>query len=247
MQPKPVAGEPALITELIRRRLGTSPHATAVEFGDHKLTWRKFDERIRHLASGLRAARVQPGERFGVLSNNHPACLEAVFAAALTGSTAVILDWRLPDATIIDILRREEVTLLLAGADFEELLERVRPELDDLDTVVKVGRPRRGGSDDYELWLELHETGEGMYEAAKYRPTLDDLVLQVHRNEGEAHVALSHRALHEQTGGATHGAAPGPNEPAAVVVVSEPLFLAKGVVEALQSIGLGARTVLIPV
>ena len=249
MQAKSGAGsgpdEPALITELVRRRLGISPHATAVEFGDHKLTWRKFDERIRHLASGLRAARVQPGERFGVLSNNHPACLEAVFAAALTGSTAVILDWRLPDATIIDILRREEVTLLLAGADFDDLLERVRPELDDLDTVVKVGRPKRGGSDDYELWLELHETGEGMYEATRYRPTLDDLVLQVHRNEGEAHVALSHRALHEQAA----EAAPigGYSNETAVVVVSEPLFLAKAVVEALQAIGLGARTVLIPV
>jgi acyl-CoA synthetase (AMP-forming)/AMP-acid ligase II len=245
---RPGPGEPALINELVRRRLGISPHATAVEFGEHKLTWRKFDERIRHLASGLRAARVQPGERFGVLSNNHPACLEAVFAAALTGSTAVILDWRLPDSAIIDILRREQVTLLLAGTDFAELLERVRPELDDLDTVVMVGRPRHGGSDDYELWLELHETGEGMYEAAKYRPTLDDLVLQVHRDEGGAHVALSHRALQEQAeqAGSTTPAAGSVNE-AAVVVVSEPLFLAKAVVEALQAIGLGARTVLIPV
>lgn len=242
----PGLDEPALISELVRRRLGISPHATAVEFGDHKLTWRKFDERIRHLASGLRAARVQPGERFGVLSNNHPACLEAVFAAALTGSTAVILDWRLPDATIIDILRREQVTLLLAGTDFDDLLERVRPELDDLDTVVKVGRPRHGGSDDYELWLELHETGEGMYEATRYRPTLDDLVLQVHRDESGAHVALSHRALHEQAGVAAPAAGAASNE-AAVVVVSEPLFMAKAVVEALQSIGLGARTVLIPV
>lgn len=240
MPPRPLLNEPALITELVKRNLGHAPRATAVECGEHSLTWRELDTRIRHVASGLRAARVRPGERFAVLSHNHPACLEALFAAALTGATAVILNWRLPDEVIVDILRREQVSLLFVGSEFSELLERVRPQLDDLDTVVTVGPPSDNplGTDDYELWLELHETGEGMYEAAKHRPHVDDLVLQVHPGDDREHVALTHRAL--QDGMAEVAPMLGETK-----VVDDPLFLVRGVMQALHGLHHGARTVLV--
>jgi acyl-CoA synthetase (AMP-forming)/AMP-acid ligase II len=230
--------EPVLITELIKRNLGHAPRAMAVECGEHRLTWRELDARIRHVASGLRASRVQPGERFAVLSQNHPACLEALFAAALTGTTAVILNWQLPDDVIIDILRREEVTLLFMGSEFAERLEEIRPQLDDLDTVVKIGRPSGGGTDDYELWIDLHEASESMYESSKHRPKADDPVLQVHmHSDDEEHVALTHRALYR-------GVAEVTPEPGDTKIVADPLFLVRGVLEALQGIRFGARTVL---
>jgi acyl-CoA synthetase (AMP-forming)/AMP-acid ligase II len=237
MPARPTSDEPALITELVKRNLGHTPRATAVECGEHRLTWRELDQRIRHVASGLRASMVRPGERFAVLSQNHPACLEALFAAALTGTTAVILNWRLSDEAIIEILRREQVTLVFVGAEFADLIERIRPRLDDLDTVVTVGRNRQG-SDDYELWLELHETGEVMYERAKHRPHVDDQVLQVHTADDEEHVSLTHRALHL-------GVAEVTPDPGDTKVVADPLFLLRGVLDALHGIHHGARTVLV--
>jgi acyl-CoA synthetase (AMP-forming)/AMP-acid ligase II len=232
--------EPVLITELVKRHLGHTPRATAVECGEHRLTWRELDARIRHVACGLRASLVRPGERFAVLSHNHPACIEALFAAALTGTTAVILNWRLPDDVIIGILRREQVKLLFVGSDFADLLERIRPELDELDTVVMVGPPSDNphGTDDYELWLELHETGEGMYEAAKHRPHIDDPVLQVHRGDDQEHVAFTHRALHLGVSEVTP-------EPGDTKVVADPLFQVRGMLHALHGIRHGARTVLV--
>jgi len=237
MPPRTLLDEPALITELVKRNLGHTPRATAVECGEHRLTWRELDQRIRHVASGLRAAMVRPGERFAVLSHNHPACLEALFAAALTGTTAVILNWRLPDEVIVDILRREQVTLLFLGSEFGDLLERIRPQRDELDTVIMVGRNPHG-SDDYELWLELHETGEGMYEAAKHHPHVDDQVLQVHPGEDREHVAFTHRGLRLGVEGVTP-------EPGETKVVADPLFLVRGMLDALHGIRHGARTVLV--
>jgi acyl-CoA synthetase (AMP-forming)/AMP-acid ligase II len=237
MPPQPQRDEPALINELVKRNLGSNPRATAVECGRQRLTWRELDTRIRHVASGLRAARVHPGERFAVLSNNHPACIEAVFAAALTGTTAVILNWRLSDDAIVEILQREQVTLMFCGSEFGELIERIRPRLDGLDTVVSVGRNPHG-TDDYELWLELHETGEGMYEAAKHHPHVDDPVLQAHPAADEAHIALTHRALHRGVAAVTP-------EPGDTKVVEDPLFLVSGVLDALHGIHHGARTVLV--
>ena len=241
MPVRTTASEPELITDLIKRHLGENPHATAVECGEHKLTWRAFDSRVRHVASGLRAARVEPGERFGVLSRNHPACIEAVFAAGLTGATAIILDWRLSDAELLGILQRAKVGLMFVGSDFVEVLERIRPELDDLDTVVMVGPPSHnpGGTDDYELWIDLHEASEGMY--AKYRPNLDDEIVQAHPADGEQHVSFSHRALYNSVFAGFPASGPGVGQ---VVVVQDPLFLVGSVLEALHGLHFGARTVL---
>lgn len=235
-----VPGEPSLINDLVKRHLGRTSHATAVECGEHRLTWRELDARIRHVASGLRASRVRPGERFAVLSRNHPACLEALFAAALTGATAVILNWQLSDDLIIGILRREQVKLLFVGSEFADRLEYIRPELDELDTVVMVGPPSDNphGADAYEQWIETHEPSEGMYEASKHRPNIDDLVLQVHVNDDQGHVSLTHRALQL-------GVAEVTPEPGDTKIVADPLFMMRGVLNALQGIRYGARTVLI--
>ncbi len=227
-----------LLSDLLKHQLGQAPLNTALQYGQHKLTWRKLDSRVRRAACGLRAAMVRPGDHIGVLSPNHPACIEALFAAALTGTTAVLVNWWLPEEEITEILRSHEVKVLFVAAELTEMLERIRPELDDLDSVVVIGHP--GGdphsTDDYELWLELHETGEGMYEAAQFHPSVDDPVLQVQEPDGE-HLALSHRTL--QLAVAAEPPAVGDSK-----VVSEPLFRITGMSAALHGLREGLRTIL---
>ena len=227
-----------LLGELLKHQLGRAPLNTALQYGQHKLTWRKLDSRVRRAATGLRAAMVRPGDRIGVISPNHPACIEALFAAALTGTTAVLVNWRLPDEEIAEILRAGEVKVLFVAAELAEMLERIRPQLDDLDSVVLIGHP--GGdphsTDDYELWLELHETGESMYESAQFHPSADDPVLQIQEADGE-HLALSHRTL--QLAVAAEPPAVGDSK-----VVSEPLFLIHGMSAALHGLREGLRTIL---
>lgn len=233
------ARKPPLIHDLVDRNLGTAPRATAVEYGRHKFTWRELDTRIHHVASGLRAARVQPGERFAVLAHNHPACLETLFAAALTGTTAVIVNWRLPEREVVEILQEQEIKLLFIGIEFADLLERIRPELDDLTSWVVVGsaNPQSHGSDAYEMWLEMHETGESMYDAAQHHPDADDLVLHAHLEDERGNVALSHRHLFQ--GVHALPAATGPDN-----LLQEPLFLVRELVAALHGMSHGSRTVL---
>lgn len=233
-------GTTGLIGDLLKHQLGRAPLNTALQYGTHKLSWRKLDSRVRRAATGLRAAMVRPGDRIGVLSPNHPACIEALFAAALTGTTAVLVNWWLPEEEITEILRAGEVKVLFVAAELTEMLERIRPQLDDLDSVVVIGRPHGDhlATDDYELWLELHETGEGMYEAAKHRPHIDDPVLQVHNGDDQEHVAFTHRALQL-------GVAEVTPEPGETKVVADPLFQVRGMLHALHGIRHGARTVLV--
>jgi acyl-CoA synthetase (AMP-forming)/AMP-acid ligase II len=227
-----------LIGDLLKHQLGRAPLDTALQFGTHKLSWRKLDSRIRRAATGLRAAMVRPGDRIGVLSPNHPACIEALFAAALTGTTVVLVNWWLPEEEITEILRAGRVKVLFVATELGEMFERIRPQLDDLEAVVLIGRP--GGdpyaSDDYELWLETHETGEGMHEAAQFHPSADDPVLQIQEEDGE-HLHLSHRTLQLAV-------AAEPPEIGDSKVVSEPLFRIRGMSAALHGLREGLRTIL---
>ncbi|HTJ67252.1 MAG TPA: class I adenylate-forming enzyme family protein [Actinospica sp.] len=230
--------ESGLLGDLLKHQLGRAPLGTALQYGSHRLTWRKLDSRVRRAATGLRAAMVRPGDRIGVLSPNHPACIEALFAAALTGTTAVLVNWWLPEDEIAAILRAREVKVLFVAAELSEMFDRIRPQLDDLDSVVMIGRPAGNpyATDDYELWLETHETGEGMYEAAQFHPHVDDPILQVEEADGE-HLALSHRTL--QLAVAAEPPAVGESK-----VVSEPLFRITGMAAALHGLREGLRTVL---
>ena len=238
MSTSSAASDSGLLSDLLKHQLGRAPMNTALQYGQHKLTWRKLDSRIRRAATGLRAAMVRPGDRIGVLSPNHPACIEALFAAALTGTTAVLVNWWLPEDEIAEILRTEQVKVLFVAIELEEMLERIRPQLDELDSVVVIGHP--GGdphsTNDYELWLELHETGESMYESSQFHPSVDDRVLQIHEADGEQ-LALSHRTL--QLAVAAEPPAVGDSK-----VVSEPLFLIHGMSAALHGLREGLRTVL---
>lgn len=227
-----------LLGDLLKHQLGRAPMATALEYGKHKLTWRKLDSRVRRAATGLRAAMVRPGDRIGVMSPNHPACIEALFAAALTGTTAVLVNWWLPEEEIAEILRAGQVKVLFVATELTEMFERIRPQLDDLDSVILIGRPSGDpyAGDDYEVWLETHETGEGMRDAAHFHPSVDDTVLQVQEEDGE-HLTLSHRTL--QLAVAAEPPVAGDSK-----VVSEPLFRIAAMSAALHGLREGLRTVL---
>ena len=136
------------------------------------------------------------------------------------------------------MLFRSQVKVLFVAIELEEMLERIRPQLDELDSVVIIGRPAGDpyASDDYELWLELHETGESMYESSQFHPSADDPVLQIQEADGEQ-LALSHRTL--QLAVAAEPPAVGDSK-----VVSEPLFLIHGMSAALHGLREGLRTVL---
>ncbi len=78
-----------------RRRARQAPDAVALAFRGTGVTYRELDERVTRLAHALRAQGVGPGDRVALLSANHPAYLEVLFAAGLLGAVFVPLNARL--------------------------------------------------------------------------------------------------------------------------------------------------------
>ncbi|MGW0005441.1 acyl-CoA synthetase [Nocardia grenadensis] len=87
------------------RRARLSPDQVALTFGGRTTTYRELDDRVTRLAHGLRGLGVGSGDRVALLSANHPAYLEALFATGLLGATFVPLNARLTAAEIEYALR----------------------------------------------------------------------------------------------------------------------------------------------
>ncbi|NGN62324.1 long-chain fatty acid--CoA ligase [Streptomyces sp. A7024] len=77
------------------RRARKTPHRTALLHDDSAVSYAGLHDRSTRLAHALRAHGVRRGDRIGYLGPNHPAFLEALFAAGLLGAVFVPLNTRL--------------------------------------------------------------------------------------------------------------------------------------------------------
>ena len=68
---------------------------TAVVYGERRFTYEQLGHRIRQLATALRRAGLERGDRVAFLAPNVPALLEAHFGVALAGGVLVAINTRL--------------------------------------------------------------------------------------------------------------------------------------------------------
>src|SRR5215208_4324941 len=72
----------------------------ALVHGAERRTYRELRARVHRLATALRAAGVQPGDRVAVLAPNSPSILEAHFGVPLSGGVLVAINTRLAPAEV---------------------------------------------------------------------------------------------------------------------------------------------------
>lgn len=103
-----------------RRRARLSPGHTAVTFRDRVTTYRELDDRVTRLAHALRGLGVGTGDRVALLSANHPAYLEALFASGVLGATFVPLNARLTATEVEYAMQDSGACVLIHSAGLAE-------------------------------------------------------------------------------------------------------------------------------
>jgi acyl-CoA synthetase (AMP-forming)/AMP-acid ligase II len=186
------------IGDIVRLNLDENAHGAVLTHGDREWDWTDFDARVRHAQTGIRSDLLKPGERIAVLERNHPVHLEALFAAANMGLVCIFVDWRLKPEEIACALNESEAQILFMGHEFEEIVDRIRLDLDSVVSTITVGGPE----DEYEEWLETHETHESLMrsarEVAASSTRIDDPVLRLYSalgKKGPSRGEYTHRQL----------------------------------------------------
>ena len=132
----------------LRRSAYMFPDKTAVVHGERRYTYREFEERVNRLASRLRDAGFQKGDRVAFLCPNIPPMLEAHFAVPLAGLVLVGINTRLSAGEVEYIVEHSKAKMVFVDHELEELLEGV----DESVEIVRIDDTGEEG-DPYEDYL----------------------------------------------------------------------------------------------
>lgn len=184
--------------DIVRANLDENARGSVLSYGEDEWTWTQFDSRVRKAVTGIRSDRLQRGQRLAVLARNHPVHLETLFAASNMGLVCTWVDWRLDRAHVLRALNEAEARMLFVGEEFVDLVEDLGLELATVISTITVG----GREDEYDEWLETHETHEALLssarEVAASTGRLDDPVLRLYSSVGKngpTRREYTHRAL----------------------------------------------------
>lgn len=127
-----------LIHHLLRTSAAQVPSKEALVHGEERLTYAEVSARVASLASGLRAAELQRGERVGIYLDPSIAQVISIFAVSRAGGVFVPVNATLFPEQVLHLARDCGVSALITTAAKLEALLPVLPDIPSLRFLVVV-------------------------------------------------------------------------------------------------------------
>ncbi|MGD8703363.1 MAG: AMP-binding protein [Desulfosarcina sp.] len=132
------------------------PDHLAFVCGEERFTYKAFNAYVNKLANALLDAGLSKGDKFATVLPNCTQLMAAYWAAAKTGLVIVPSSTMLNEGGLATLLKSSDTALVIAEADFADVLDRLKTELTAIkaDRYVLVGLdgPREGFSS-YEAFV----------------------------------------------------------------------------------------------
>jgi acyl-CoA synthetase (AMP-forming)/AMP-acid ligase II len=131
------------------------------EHGD--LTFHEVDRRTNALARALQALGVGEGDAIALMARNHRGFVEATIAAAKLGADLIYLNTAFAGPQLVDVLEREDPTVVIHDEEFTGMLEKAHHDTrvlswTDEDGGTTLDSRIAGESDDSPLEAPEHHT-----------------------------------------------------------------------------------------
>jgi fatty-acyl-CoA synthase len=157
MNPKTVYQSILTPLTFLQRNAKVYRNKVAIIYGQQSFTYSQFASRVNCLASALRYAGLEKGERVAFFAFNTPQMLEAHFGVPLAGGILVSINTRLSPQEVAYILNDSGAKFLFVDT---ELADIIRPIENDLKTVKHIinisdlGEYKPLNGEDYEAFLK---------------------------------------------------------------------------------------------
>jgi len=155
----PANYQPLTPLSFLARAAHVWPEHIAVVHGRQRLSYRRFYDRCRQLASALKARGIGVGDTVSVMLSNTPPMLEAHYGVPMTGAVLHSMNTRLDAAIIAFQLDHAEAKVVITDREFAPVMKealaaaRVRPLVIDYDDPEFPQSGERLGELDYETFL----------------------------------------------------------------------------------------------
>ena len=115
---------------------GKTPDKEYIVYADRDLrfTWKKFNERVDHMAKGLIAIGVTRGTNVGIWAQNVPDWLTFLYATAKIGAVAVTVNTSYRSEELLYLLKDSDMHTLcmtdgVPGSNYTDIIYELLPEL----------------------------------------------------------------------------------------------------------------------
>jgi len=139
-------------TDFLNIATSICPERDAVVFEGSRWTYVQLMERTNRLARALASLGLKKGDRIGMLSVNCPQFMEAYFAAAKRGAIFTPLNFRAKADELAHMIRNAELTLLLVGSRYLELVDTLRAQLPSVKEIIAI-EDGNSGTHSYEALI----------------------------------------------------------------------------------------------
>src|SRR5262249_19900711 len=181
------------ILDGLRTSISAAPDKDAIVCGKVRYTFREIGERINRLSTGLTRIGLRKGDRIAILSLNCHRYLELYYGAPQIGAAVVPLNFRVPPNELKYIIDHSGARAVVVDQVFRPVIDRLRPQLGEVQHFTHIGDSAPNGYTDYEQVLAA---GNATFEGSD--PAEDDLVglFYTSGTTGEPKgVMLSHRNI----------------------------------------------------
>jgi len=127
--------ETTTLGDLLLRAARKWPDQEALVFPDQRLSYAELAERALHKARALQGMGIEPGDHVGILSSNLVEVVDLVFATALAGGVAVLVNARYKTTELAYVVENADLKLLFTTnriADFVDFVELLYESLPGL-------------------------------------------------------------------------------------------------------------------
>lgn len=130
------------------------PERTAIIFGDKRFTYQEFNERVNRFAHSFLRMGLRKGEKVAVLLFNSSHFVEAYLATAKAGGVFTPINFRFAPEEVRFILNHSDARFFFYGEEFSDLVEKIRPGLEQVEFFISAGEKRGKSVLNYETLLK---------------------------------------------------------------------------------------------
>jgi acyl-CoA synthetase (AMP-forming)/AMP-acid ligase II len=173
--PAPYGTVATTLAEVLAEHGTHRPQAPAVTDRDgRRTTYAELSESCARLASAIRRAGLQPGDRIAVVARNGLPWVQLLYAASWAGVALVGLNWRLAPGELRTVLADSTAGLLFAEEEFRDLLGDAAS--DGSTSVVWLDGPQ----EDFAQWATGGDADDGAALLRREPPRADRVMLQLY-------------------------------------------------------------------
>jgi fatty-acyl-CoA synthase len=124
--------------DLLLRAANMWPNEEALVFPDQRLSYAQLAQRAKEKARALQGMGIQPGDHVGILAPNLVEVVEVLFAIALSGAVAVLVNARYKTTELAYVIENADLKVLFTTnriADFVNFAELLYAALPGLETA----------------------------------------------------------------------------------------------------------------